>query len=90
MPGCNGLKVPLKSHERAASLFKFKWQNLMTDFFLGPEFISMPPDFSGTWVVMILVLLVHIVIIKLQRAMHELKDFTAIIEELILTLRESK
>ena len=34
----------------AASPFRFQWQNLMADDFLGPGFISMSPDFRSTWV----------------------------------------
>ena len=62
----------------------------MADDFLGPGFVSMSPDFSSTWVVRTLVILIQIVIIKLHRAIHELKDFATIIEELILILREGK
>ena len=31
-----------------ASPFKFQWQSLTADDFLGPGFISMPPDFRST------------------------------------------
>ena len=58
--------------------------------FLGSGFISLSPNFSSTWVVRILVMLLQIVIIKFYRAIDELKDFATITEESILILRESK
>ena len=60
------MKVSIKgtfTKSRAASSFKFQWQNLMADDILGPEFTSTSPDFSSTWVVRILVMLIQIVII---------------------------
>ena len=50
----------------------------------------MSPNFSSTWVVRILVMLIQIVIIKFYRAIDELKDFATITEESILILRDSK
>ena len=62
----------------------------MVDDLLVPGFISMSPDFSSTWVARILVIIIQIVLIKLHRPIHELKDFSIIAEELILILRERK
>ena len=58
-----------------ASSFKFQWQNLIADGFLGPGFISMWPDFSSTWNVRILVMLIQFVdIYTSQKMKFSIKD----------------
>ena len=56
--------------------------------FLGSGFISMSQDFTSALVVKILEVLIQIAIIKLHRAMHELNNFTTVIEDLLLIMRE--